>query len=192
MEANNYPGKIKAVEKLAEKLTHKGPYHNFAHELDVYRTVSLLAKLENISVEDKFLLQTAALLHDNFYQPYNLLNEEKSVERAKNHLLKIGYSIEQIRRIKALILATKMPQKPANLLEKLLCDADLDNLGRKDFFELGEKIRIEFGLSNNEEGYQRQLQFLQAHQYHTEVARKLRDTGKQENIEKLKKLLEEK
>ena len=44
-----------------------------------------------------------------------------------------------------LILATKVPQKPKNKLEKIICDADLDYLGREDFDNISDKkSTIEF------------------------------------------------
>ena len=40
---------------------------------------------------------------------------------------------DQIERICALIMSTKLPPKPTNLLENIMCDSDLDYLGKKRF-----------------------------------------------------------
>ena len=86
-------------------------------------------------------------------------------------------------------MATKLPQTPATLLEKVICDADLDYLGRADFFEIGDGLRREFLkqgiIKTNQDWDQLQIKFLTSHQYHTATSRKLREKYKQGNISKL-------
>ncbi len=191
MEKNEYQKKIETLTSVAGELMPKLPYHNFRHAIDVYSAANAIALLGEVSYEDRFLLKTAALLHDIIVVPGLRDNEERSAEFAMQYLPKIGYSTNQAGKVGKLILATKMPQNPNGFLEQVLCDADLDNLGRPDFFELGEKVRLELGLSDNEKWYQQQLQFIKNHQYHTEIARKLRDAGKAVNIQRLEKMLQE-
>ena len=38
--------------------------------------------------------------------------------------------------------ATKIPQTPLTKLEEIICDADLDYLGREDFFEISRSSEI--------------------------------------------------
>lgn len=191
MKTNENQKKIETLTYAVRDLMPKLPFHNFEHAINVYSAANTLAVIGNINYKDKFLLKTAALLHDIIFVPERRDNEERSAEFASQYLLKIGYSADQIEKVTALILATRMPQNPDGFLEQVLCDADLDNLGRIDFVELGEKVRIELGLASNKEWYQRQLQFLRNHQYHTEIARKLRGSGKAANILKLEKMLQE-
>jgi len=191
MERNEYQKKIETLTYTVRELMPKLPYHNFRHAIDVYSAVNTLAKLGRVSYENRFLLGTAALLHDIIFVPGKKNNEEKSAEFARQYLPGIGYPIEQVEQVERLILATKMPQNPNSYLEKIICDADLDNLGRSDFFEYGAKLKIELNVLDNEKWNQQQLQFLKNHQYHTEVARKLRNLGKAANIRKLEKLLQE-
>lgn len=191
MERNDYQKKIETLTCVAGELMPKLPYHNFGHAIDVYSAANTLALLGKVSYEDRFLLETAALLHDIIVVPGLRDNEERSAEFARQYLPKIGYSSDKAEKVGKLVLATKIPQNPNGLLEQVLCDADLDNLGRPDFFELGEKVRLEFGLPDNEKWYQQQIRFLKNHQYHTEIARKLRDSGKAANIQRLEKMLQE-
>lgn len=191
MERNEYQKKIETITSVAGELMPKLPYHNFRHAIDVYAAANTLALLGEVNYEDRFLLKTSALLHDIIVVPGLKDNEERSAEFARQYLPKIGYSSDQTEKVGRLILATKMPQNPNGFLEQVLCDADLDNLGRPDFFELGEKVRAELGLPNNEKWYQIQMQFLKNHQYHTEVARKLRNPGKVANIQRLETMLQE-
>ena len=83
-------------------------------------------------------------------------------------------------------MATQIPQKPRNLTEQILCDADLDYLGRDDFFTIGDKLFAElsmYGMINTEEEWNRlQTGFLEKHHYFTVTALKLRKDKKDENL----------
>ena len=87
-----------------------------------------------------------------------------------------------------------MPQNSQTRLQKIMCDADLDHLGRDDFFEKGDLLRKEWQIFrkkmyNDEQWYKLQLKFLEEHEYFTISAKKLRNRGKLKNIEHLKKLI---
>lgn len=191
METKEQQRKIKTLIYVARDLMPKFPYHNFVHAMDVYSAVNTFAFLDGIDNENRFLLKTSALLHDIIIVPGSKDNEERSAEFAGQYLPKIGYSPQQTQKVGQLILATKMPQNPQDYLERLLCDADLDNLGREDFLELGEKVRSELKIPREIEWYQQLLGFLQEHEYHTEIARRLRNSRKAANIQRLEKMLQE-
>jgi hypothetical protein len=92
--------------------------------------------------------------------------------------------------ILGLIRATKIPQNPSNLLEKIICDADLDYLGREDFWEIGNKLFEELKtlglISNKYEWNQNQLVFLENHSYFTNASQKLRNERKHQNLLEIK------
>ena len=73
-------------------------------------------------------------------------------------------------------------------------DADLDSLGRDDFWDLSEKLHAElkhFGQTITEDEWRlRQIEFLQNHSYFTEASRQLRHTGKAANLQKLKDMVD--
>ena len=56
-------------------------------------------------------------------------HEETGVEIAGAILPHFDYTEEQIQKINELIMVTKLPPRPKNLLEQIICDADLDYLG---------------------------------------------------------------
>lgn len=180
---------IKTATELAKELMPKLPYHNFDHAIDVYSEANTLSMAAKIQKEDRFVLKSAALLHDVIVVPGNNLSEERSTELVRVYLPVIGYSEDQVSKIAKMIIATRMPQKPTNFLEELLCDADLGNLGRPDFLDQGEKVRIELGIEQGIAWYEQQLNFLTSHNYHTKVAKDLRNVGKIKNIERLKELI---
>jgi len=168
------------------------PYHNFDHVVDVFLASRRLSILERVRPDERFLLETAALLHDVIYKVGAADNEENSAYFAKRFLPKAGYTAPQIKVIADLILATKWPQNPRNHLQQVICDADLDHLGREDFFEKGERLREETGRSgsNVTKWYRSQLDFLKSHRYFTKSARRLRDAGKIKNIQELERLIQ--
>jgi hypothetical protein len=92
-----------------------------------------------------------------------------------------------------MIMATKIPQKPKHLLEYIICDSDLDYLGRKIYYEIGETLYAEwkaFDMIENREQWKKiQLSFLQHHAYHTDYAKKKLQPGKDKRILELKALI---
>ena len=88
-----------------------------------------------------------------------------------------------------MIMATRLPQSPVNLLEEILADADLDSLGREDFWVRSQALRDEiaaFGTNSTDlEWYQGQFNFLTSHRYFTAEARLLRNVQKKKNVDEI-------
>ncbi|MEJ7587957.1 MAG: HD domain-containing protein [Ferruginibacter sp.] len=164
---------------LTEGLSTALTYHNVSHTLDVALHCDMIAKEEGITDKDILLeLQVAALYHDTGFIFAYTGHEEESCSIAREQLPGFGMNERQIDTICGLIMATKVPQAPANELQKVICDADLDYLGRDDFFETGNKLRLELiayeMLSGDNDWDERQLIFLQTHQYFTNTSRQKR------------------
>ena len=180
------------VNKLGTRLPSYLTYHNVEHTLDVLNQATILANEEGIaSEEDIFLLKVSALYHDTgFISIYNG-HEEKSCEIAKNELGKFGFDEKQIDKICGMIRATKIPQQPRNHLEKIICDADLDYLGRSDFFTTGGGLYKEFLhqkiVMNELEWNQLQVNFLEKHTYFTHSSKVKRDNTKQTHLDEVKR-----
>jgi hypothetical protein len=47
-----------------------------------------------------------------------------------------------------LIHVTEIPHKPLNHLQEIICDADLDYLGRNDFQEIADNLKAELKTMN--------------------------------------------
>ena len=171
------------LEKLKRELTDKLTYHGRHHTLDVLKITSELCEAENISKKNTKLLKTAALFHDcGFTETYSD-HEEKGCEIARKHLPRFEYSKEDIEVICGMIMATKIPQAPKNHLEEIICDADLDYLGRKDFYAIGNTLFQEFREYNviqDEKAWNRlQVGFIGNHSYFTKTTLKRREGKKQ-------------
>lgn len=89
-----------------------------------------------------------------------------------------------------MILATQISQKTKNILEKIICDADLDYLGTNNFYKTGNTLFKEFiaykVIANEKEWDALQIRFLTNHHYHTEFALKNREPLKQIFLQELK------
>ncbi len=194
MGKRHYEEAKKSVSKmLTYGLSRNLHYHNLYHTEDVIRGVEKLANSEKVSEEELLLLKTAALYHDTgFLIRYNK-NEEAGVGIARGSLKKYGYGKRQIEEIAEMIMATEMPQNPETKLQKIICDADLDNLGREDFYIRGELLRLELekqGVKKSpKEWYEFTIKFLEDHHYFTESAKALRQEGKEQHIKEVKELL---
>ena len=181
------------LQKLKEHLPEHLSYHSVVHVKDVINAVEKIAIAEGISGEELMLLKTAALFHDTGFLYGAKDHEEKSCDIAAEHLPKYGYKDEQIQKIKGMIMATKIPQSPANHLEEIMADADLDYLGRDDFFTIGNKLFEEltmFGIVNSERDWNLlQEKFLESHHFFTQTSIQTRNQKKNENLEIIKSKL---
>lgn len=185
---------LKAKEFILNKLKTELPkhlsYHSIEHIWDVYHSAQAIGTSEGISDEDMELLLTAALFHDSGFIIQQKDHEKLSCDIAKKDLPQFGYSEEQIEKICGMIMATKLPQTPHNLLEQILADADLDYLGRDDFFTIGNNLFDElsfFGILTPQDWNQIQIRFLESHKYFTQTAINNRKAKKDEHLAWLKK-----
>jgi hypothetical protein len=105
-------------------------------------------------------------------------------------LFHIGFTLPEIEIICGMIRATKIPQQPQNKLEEIIADADLDYLGRDDFFTIGGQLFNELKARNvvKDESVwdQIQIKFLENHRYFTVTAQTLRAEQKEKHLQIIK------
>jgi uncharacterized protein len=186
----NLPAAREYIFKRLEKELHQNlSYHSLNHVLDVERAAIQLADKENITQHNRELLLTAVAYHDSGFIYQTTKHEEKGCEIVKEVLPQFDYSESEIETICGMIMATKIPQTPQNHLEQIICDADLDYLGRADFWDIGNRLYQELSvygiLSSEEEWNKLQLRFLEAHHFFTDSAISLREHTKQMHLEKI-------
>ena len=174
------------LNKLSKELPQHLSYHSVEHIQDVYAAAEQIGKQENISDYEMKLLLTAAWFHDSGFLKGPKDHEEESCRIARRTLPGYNYTTEEIYRICGMIMATQIPQYPKNHLEEILADADLDYLGRDDFFTIGNKLFSElsiFGFLNTEDEWnQLQVHFLESHHYFTKTAIQLRQAKKEAHL----------
>jgi len=182
------------LTKLRAELSDRLKYHGLHHTLDVLNMAAELCISEGVNEHDQVLVKTAALFHDaGFVKNKHAGHEAEGCMLVQENLADFGYKPEDIESICGMIMATKIPQSPNTLLEQILCDADLDYLGRADFFTIGESLFEElkdYQLISDEQTWNRlQVSFLTAHRYHTNTNKILREPVKQGYLEDLQDLV---
>ena len=188
---------LKEVESYVERFYHESisseyVYHNFAHTCDVVESVQLIGAGYTLSNEELEVLQLAAWFHDTGYDKGPEQHEERSCDHAKAFLQKRNYPSENLRKVISCILATAINYKPQNLIEMIMRDADVSHLGSKLYWDRCSRVREELGITRNmlmsgKEWVDFELDFINNHEFHTEVANELYNSRKKKNIKQLKK-----
>lgn len=181
------------LDKLEKELPGYLYYHNVKHTVDVVTEVELIGWGEGCTDEEILILKTAGLFHDAGHIISYDNHEYHSTVLAKAILPEFSYSRDQIERICSIIMATKLPPKPVNLLESIICDSDLDYLGRSDFIPVSntlfEELKAQNKVGSLNDWNKIQVKFISGHQYFTETARSLREVNKQLQIERIQNLI---
>jgi len=184
--------KYRILKQLEEQLPSDLTYHNAGHTADVLDKAEKIAVQEGITQADELILiKIAALFHDNGFLHTYKGHEEKScaIMRAEMKELLNEVALEKIC---GMIMATKIPQTPKTHLEEIICDADLDYLGRDDFNPISNALRLEFFANNivkdNREWEEKQISFFEMHHYFTHTSNTSRNTCKEQRLTALKKI----
>jgi predicted metal-dependent HD superfamily phosphohydrolase len=192
----NYQNLLKQVNEyvLAYYKTHSDPrlvYHDKRHTENMVNRAIEIANHYQVNDRDYFVIVAACWFHDTGYMVDINNHEEESAKLAVTYLNNIDVAEEDIADIKGCILATRMPQSPLSLLEKIICDADLFHLGTDDFFDTDKLLRKEMETLHNTEITKadwrvKSIAFLSAHYYHTDYCQVLLNSTKEKNIQILK------
>ena len=181
------------LDKLEKELPDNLFYHNVKHTVDVVTEVELIGWGEGCTDEEILLLKTAGLFHDAGHTIAYDNHEFYGTQIAREMLPKYNYTPEQIEMICSIIMATKLPPVPSNLLESIICDSDLDYLGRSDFIPVSntlyEELKAQNKMKSLNDWNKLQVKFISGHQYFTQTARSLREVNKQLQIERIQSLI---
>lgn len=169
-------------------------YHGLHHTLDVLKVCNQYIKRGNFDDYTSKILRLGALLHDIGFTISMNEHELRGSEIAEELMTKHAFSRKDIDTVKGIIMATRVPQNPLNHLEEMICDADLDYLGRKDFYiisnQLFKELKFNSVLSSRLEWNKIQIKFLGAHKFHTSFAKNKRQPEMENRIEEIKILVE--
>lgn len=192
----NFEGAKKFIlNKLNRELDSRLTYHSVAHTMDVCQSARRIATMEGIGGDDALLLQTAALYHDSGMLITYVGHEEASISIINDILPRFNYTPEDIRRIGNMIITTKLPQSAREKLGMILCDADLDYLGREDYYLISHQLKYEWDVlgiypTTLLQWYQLQVKFIGSHSYFTPSAISTREEMKQKHLNEIKDFLD--
>ncbi len=183
---------LNELDGLSPALT----YHGKHHTLDVLAVSEQLCQSEKVSERETILVLTGALLHDTGFLRHYKDHETYSCEIAEAWLPQFGYTEGAIKKICGLIRATKIPQSPHNHLEEILCDADLDYLGRDDFYAIGQTLFQEMKtlkmVETEADWNVMQIHFLENHRYFTATNQRERSGKQDTHLAELRRLSSDK
>ncbi len=182
--------KEKVLNLLEEQLPEELHYHGTHHTLDVLDVCNEYIRRHDIPEQEAILLRTGVLFHDfGFTQSFED-HEQNGARLVQSILPDYGFDEGDIEVVKGLIMATKIPQSPKTELERIICDADLDYLGRGDYYPISETLYEELKslgkIENREQWVDLQIRFLEAHEYHTDYAIENRQPEKEKRLAELK------
>ena len=192
MELENISAYPEVCHKILDDLSGKLPahltYHCLGHTIDVANVCNRYIEYYMVADSVARLIRIAAVAHDYGYIFAPQGHEERSITEVRPMLT--GYSDREISLIEGMIRATKVPQKPQNLYEEILADADLDYLGREDYPQLSGSLYEEFlhfgVVANDAQWLEVQIKFLESHHFHTDWAKRHRSEPKQQVLLRLK------
>ncbi len=177
------------LTKLEAELPESLTYHGFAHTMDVIRVCEQYIRREKLPETERYLLKIGAIVHDMGFLKGPLNHEEVGAGMAAELMQELGMKQEYIDRVRGMVLATKVPQAPTTNLQRIICDADLDYLGRNDYPEISERLFKELKfmgvLTSQKQWKDLQINFLRAHKFHTDFAIQYREPKKQKWLMKL-------
>lgn len=180
---------------IVENISSCHCFHNSLHTHSVVKAAEEISSFYKLNDEDHFIVASAAYFHDlGYVKSDNAIGHEKrSVEIALDFLKDKGISEDVKEKIKGCILATRMPQDPNNLLEQILCDADLFHFGNDDFEKRNKLMKAEaeavFGKEIDKDVWRAgTIKLLSSHHYHTDYAQQKLNAKKEQNL----KVLEQK
>ncbi|MDQ8747470.1 Pycsar system effector family protein [Elizabethkingia miricola] len=185
------------IENLfKDKLSPAFLYHNYKHTQEVVANAEILANADNLNEEEKEILMVACWFHDSGYTEDIMLHEEKSCEIAAEFLKAEGVNEDFIRRVKELIMSTKVCCKPDNRIENIIRDADSSHLGSEDYFTYSDNLRKEWEQTLGKNFSKKKwnldnLRFFRFHQFNTNYAKQNWNPIKEKNLQKIENMLQE-
>jgi len=180
----------KSWHLLQSELPGELYYHSILHTVSSLKICEEYIRYFDIDRYDAKLLRIGVLLHDIGFTVSLDHHELEGAKIANELMIELEFTKSDIKVVTQLILATELPQKPKNLLERIICDVDLDYLGRKDFYEISDLLYQELleksQFFDKTQWNRIQIEFLENHTYHTEYAKKRRQGLKEQRIDELK------
>ena len=181
------------TEIYAHQIKPEFVFHSLEHTEDVVEACSYMAEYHHLNDEDRLVLMLAAWFHDTGYIKNSAIgHEEESIKQATKFLAQQNVDEIVSQRVTSSIAATRMPQSPVSLVEKVLCDADLYHLATEDFKARNQLLKQEQEWIlkrkiSKKEWRKNNIAFLENHSYFTDYGHEHLEPKKLLNLKELKK-----
>lgn len=179
------------INIFTTKINPRFVFHNLHHTEQVVSAAEEMGEFYQLDDNDQFVLFVSAWFHDTGFSRGQIQEHEKeSAKLATDFLQYKKANKEIIAKVSSCIQATHLPQAPVNLVEKIICDADLYHLGTNKFSIMNACLKQELQYYykinlSDEEWRQDNIEFLRSHQYFTSYCREKLEPVKQEWIEQM-------
>lgn len=179
------------TDLLSHKLSKDIKFHTLQHTQEVVAACEKLADYLQLPDDDRFALLLAAWFHDSGYTGGTAKDHETLSIKLVNDFLNAHSITDDIKnKVTGCINATRMPQNPGTLIEKIICDADLFHLGTDAFDEKSKLLRQElsgFGDNNVSKKDWRKIniRFLKRHEYFTAYGKEKLQREKDKHLAEL-------
>lgn len=197
----DYSTMYKKAEAYVSGLFEASPhpqliYHNLQHTAKVVSRTREIAAHYKLIETDMLALYLAAWFHDTGYLFNEVAQHEEKSTRVMRDFIKDYITDEDLTNtIEDCIMATKLSEKPVNLLQQILVDADTYHFGTKELDATNKQVYEEYVMRNgyiSKKEWDRQtVEMLENHRYYTSYCRDLLSERKKKNIKKLKKQVAE-
>ncbi len=195
--SENDPGLLQAAasyvtDLFMNKVSESVRFHTLAHTQEVVAACETMADYYKLGDDDKQALLLAAWFHDTGFSSGQARDHESvSVKHATDFLAAHAVPSELTIRVLGCINATRMPQNPSTMIEKIICDADLFHLGTDSFKEKSRLLRQELHILGGEEISKSEwrynnIAFLEAHKYFTSYGQDQLQPVKEKHLAALK------
>jgi predicted metal-dependent HD superfamily phosphohydrolase len=183
---------LKACAIIETKIGELYHFHKLQHTQQVVKACEEIADHYQLNDDDRLALLVAAWFHDTGYSSGQANHENSGIKIVQEFLAQQRAEESFVNKVTGCIAATKMPQRPTNLLEEIICDADLYHLGTDMVNKAGKALRQEINLTKNvhiskTEWARTNIYFMEQHHYFTDYCREKLEPVKQEYIRKLRK-----
>ncbi len=174
-----------------EKLPPGCTYHNLDHTIDVASIAAEICEYAGLEEKQKEKVLLACWFHDSGITESYGNHEEASTKICRGFLESINYPAEDADTVCSAIMTTHLPSDPKNIIEMVLCDADLSHTGRKGFNKKSELLRQEWKNMLGEEYSDAQwiinnVNFISSITFYTDYAKKNFEERRLKNLEKAK------
>ena len=181
---------VAEARRLSADLDPRLTYHDARHTFEEVVPAALaLADDLGVDPHNRGLIEVAAAWHDLGHLVTRSGHEQAAMDLVRDHLPRFGFREDEIERIAGMILATRLPQWPRNVYERIVADADLAVLAAPNFLERNDDLRREMSTFGRwlprVPWWIQQREFLLSHRYHTPAARDRYLVGRLRNADLL-------
>jgi hypothetical protein len=166
-------------------------FQTLGHTKQVVRAAQVIGRASKLTGEPLNTVMIAAWFHDLGYVDGVRHHEERSASIAAKMLATWGGDSKIIEDVSRCVRATKLPQNPKDILSMILCDAVLSQLtspgdGTHPTWLCSEQeASPHCKLESQHVWYQRNIEFLNVHQYFTDYGKEILDRRKKANLTKM-------